>query len=146
MFRLKILQTEYHVPIVLFFLSLIFLQLFIIRSPYNGDTYLYAYSIKTFEGPLLHIGYYLLGSSFYSLLKFFEISPIMSLNLISTFFGSLAISLQYSIINNLTDNKLLGISSAIILLFSGTFWFYAEHGEVYVPQLCFVLLAILFIL
>jgi len=46
----------------------------------------------------------------------------------------------------LSQRRLQSYLAAFTLLFSGTFWLFSEHGEVYVPQLCFILLSAVLIM
>ena len=142
----KDFAVAYWTVCALFFLSLIFFLLFMIDTPVNGDTYVYAYSISTLEGPVIHIGYYLLGSIFHFFLKSFGGTPLQTLGYISVFFGSVSVVCMYLVTLMLTKNRLQSFIAALILMFSGTHWFFSIHGEVYVPQLAFVLLAALFIM
>jgi hypothetical protein len=130
----------------LFFFSFIFFILFMVDTPTNGDTYVYAHSISTFEGPIIHIGYYILGFICHFILKLFGSTPLQTLGILSVFCGSVSVASMYIFTFILTENRLQGLLAALILMFSGTFWFFSIHGEVYVPQLCFVLLSVLFIM
>ena len=139
-------QKKHRETVILFSLSLLFLLLFLFKTPTNGDTYVYARSITTFEGPLIHRGYYIIGYIFHAFLQKFGSTPLQTLGYISVFFGSLSVACMYLFSFELTGNRLQSCLSAFILLFSGTFWFFSSHGEVYVPQLAFVLLAVLFVI
>lgn len=133
-------------PVLLFLAVLIFFTYFVVDMPLNGDTYRYAIAIQTFEGPVVHLGYFLLGSIWYKVLSLFGINPVMALNLMSAFFGALSVTLIYLVTKELVKNEFQSIISALILCVSGSFLLYSIHGEVYVPQLSFILLAILFML
>lgn len=136
----------YKTVCALFLFSFIFFLLFMIDTPANGDTYAYARSISTFEGPIIHIGYYIIGYIFHSLLKQFGSTPLQTLGYMSCFFGSISVICMYLFTFMLTKNRLQSFLAALILMFSGTLWFFSIHGEVYVPQLAFVLLSVVFIL
>jgi hypothetical protein len=138
--------VSYKTICTLFLFSFIFFLLFMIDTPANGDTYSYARSISTFEGPIIHIGYYTIGYIFHSLLKQFGSTPLLTLGYMSCFFGSISVICMYLFTFMLTENRLQSFLAALILMFSGTFWFFSVHGEVYVPQLAFVLLSVLFIM
>ena len=142
----KDFAVTYWTVCALFFLSLIFFLLFMIDTPVNGDTYAYARSISTFEGPIIHIGYYSIGYIFHSLLKQFGSTPLQTLGYMSCFFGSISVICMYLFTFMLTENRLQSFLAALILMFSGTLWFFSIHGEVYVPQLAFVLISVLFIM
>jgi len=142
----KDFAVTYWTVCALFFLSLIFFLLFMIDTPVNGDTYVYAYSISTLAGPVIHIGYYLLGSIFHFFLKSFGATRLQTLGYISGFFGSVSVVCMYILTLMLTKNRFQSFLAALILMFSGTFWFFSIHGEVYLPQLAFVLLSVVFIL
>jgi hypothetical protein len=106
----------------------------------------YANSISTFEGPSFHFGYYIIGFIFHTFLQKLGIIPLQTLGLMSIFFGSISVACIYLFTFELTKNRFQSILAAYLLLFSGTFWFFSEHGEVYVPQLGFVLLSLLCII
>ena len=137
---------NYRMVCLLFVISFIFLFLFRLNAPTNGDTYLYARSIKTFEGPVIHIGYYFLGFISHFLLKYFGSTPLQTLSLFSVFCGSVSVASMYLFTFMLTANRLQSVLAALILMFSGAFWLFSIHGEVYIPQLAFALLSILFIM
>jgi hypothetical protein len=132
------------IPILLFILAVIFLSVFIISTPTNGDTYAYAYSVQHLQGSRIHPGYYFLGHFIYLLTRFLSLSPLFTLGIFSILAGGLAVSLAFLLVYKLSRDFILGLVTSIVLLFSGGFWFYSVHGEVYVPQLAFVLLSLLF--
>ena len=127
----------------LFFFSFILFSLFITERPTNGDTYVYASAISTFRGPLIHFGYYVIGFIFHSFLQKVGSNSMLSLGYVSVFFGSISVVCMYLFTLELTKNRFQSLLSSLILLFSGAFWFFSTHGEVYVPQLGFVLLSVL---
>jgi hypothetical protein len=129
----------------LFLISSIFLACFMINTPVNGDTYLYANSLSTFEGPLIHLGYYALGYCLHSGLRLFGVTPLMTLGYLSVFFGSISAVSLYLFTAHLTKDRVQSLMASLVLLFSGTFWFFSEHGEVYVPQFGLVLLSLLLV-
>jgi len=132
------------IPILLFLFGIVIFSLSIISTPTNGDTYAYAYSIQHLEGSRIHPGYYYLGHLIYLVTGFLSFSPLLTLSIFSIFSGALAVSLIYLLVFKSSQNVLLSLLSSLILLFSGGFWFYSIYGEVYIPQLSFVLLSILF--
>ena len=139
-------RLQYRDTLILFTISLSILLLFVIRIPTNGDTYTYSHSILTFDGGLPHFGYYILGFTFHFLLKIFGISPLETLNYMSAFFASVAVVIMYLLTFELTENRFQSYLAAAILFFSGAFWYFSEHGEVYIPQLACTLFSLLFAL
>jgi uncharacterized membrane protein YqaE (UPF0057 family) len=139
-------NEPYGTACLLFLFSFLFFHAFRIPVPLNVDTYLYARAIETFEGPIIHFGYYLIGALCYFFLKPIGVTPLQTLGYISQFFGSVSVAGMYVFVFLLTENRLHSFLSATILMFSGAFWFFSIHGEVYVPQLAFVLLSLIFLL
>jgi len=140
-------RTEpYGAACLLFFFSFLFFHAFRIPVPFNVDTHLYARAIETFQGPVVHLGYYLIGAICHSLLKHIGVTPLQTLGYISQFFGGINVAGLYVFTFLLTENRLQSLLSAIILMFSGAFWFFSIHGEVYVPQLAFVFLSLIFLM
>jgi hypothetical protein len=76
----------------------------------------------------------------------FKLTSLETLGYMSVLFGSISIALVFWVVIELTNNKPQAFLAALILLFSGAFWFFAEHGEVYVPQLCFILFTVLLLI
>jgi len=142
----KKLKLNIAQPFWLFLAALIIFISFVVDVPLNGDTYRYANAIQTFNGPVVHLGYFLLGSVWYKILSIFGFDPVMSLNLMSAFFGALSVALVYMITNKLGCDKVQSMISSLTLCVSGSVLLYSIHGEVYIPQLSFVLLSIYFIL
>jgi hypothetical protein len=139
-------REPYGTACLLFFFSFLFFCLFRIPAPLNVDTYLYARAIETFEGPIIHFGYYLIGALCHSLLKPVGVTPLQTLGYMSQFFGGISVAGIYVFTFLLTENRLHSLLSAAILMFSGAFWIFSIHGEVYVPQLAFVLLSLICLL
>ena len=110
-------------------------MIFHIKIPVNGDTYAYADSITSFAGPLIHYGYFVIGAFFYAVLQNFGMNALQTVTFMSIFFGSVCVASMYLFSIGLTKDRFQSLLAALILMFSGTFWFFAEHGEVYVPQL-----------
>jgi hypothetical protein len=144
--RFKGIDLRYWNSFFLFSFSLAFLLLFVIKTPTNGDTYVYARSISTFEGPSIHFGYFIIGTIIHAFLQRLGSTPLQTLGYISVFFGSISVACMYLFTFELSENHYQSYLAAFLLLFSGAFWYFSEHGEVYVPQLSFILLSILFIL
>ncbi|MFP4087207.1 MAG: hypothetical protein ACLFUL_10495 [Desulfobacteraceae bacterium] len=135
-------REPYGTACLLFFFSFLFFCLFRIPAPLNVDTYLYARAIETFEGPIIHFGYYLIGALCHSLLKPVGVTPLQTLGYMSQFFGGISVAGIYVFTFLLTENRFHSFLSSAILMFSGAFWLFSIHGEVYVPQLAFVLLSL----
>ncbi|MDZ7697212.1 MAG: hypothetical protein U5R49_09925 [Deltaproteobacteria bacterium] len=136
-------SEPYGTACLLFLFSFLFFHLFRIPVPLNVDTYLYARAIETFEGPAIHFGYYLIGALCHAFLKPIGVTPLETLGYVSQFFGGISVAGMYVFIFLLTENRLLSLLSAAVLMFSGAFWLFSIHGEVYVPQLGFVLLSLI---
>jgi len=136
-------NENYRTALLLFLFSFVLFYAFRIPVPINVDTALYARSIKTFEGPVVHLGYYGIGSLFQSFLGVFGLTPLQTLGVMSQFFGGIAVSGLYVFSLQITEDHLQSLLAALILMFSGAFWLYSIHGEVYVPQLAFVLLSLI---
>ena len=132
------------IPILLFLFGIVIFSLSIISTPTNGDTYAYAYSIQHLEGSRIHPGYYYLGHLIYLVTGLLSLTPLLTLSIFSIISGALAVSLVFLLIYNLSQNSLVSVITSLVLLFSGGFWFNSIYGEVYVPQLLFVLLSLLF--
>ena len=139
-------SEPYGTAFLLFLFSFLFFHVSRIPVPLNVDTYLYARAIETFEGPVVHLGYYLIGALCHSLLKPIDVTPLQTLGYISQFFGGISVAGMYVFTFLLTEKRLHSLLSAIVLMFSGAFWLFSIHGEVYVPQLAFVLLSLIFLL
>jgi len=139
-------NITYRDSFFLFSLSFVFLFMFLLKTPTNGDTYMYAYCISTFEGPVIHFGYFIIGFIFHTFLQKLGNTSLQTLGHMSVFFGSISVACMYLFTFELTKNRFQSFLAAFILLFSGTFWIFSEHGEVYVPQLAFVSLSILCIM
>lgn len=139
-------REPYETACALLILSFFFFYLFRISTPLNVDTYLYARAIRTFEGPSVHFGYYIMGAMCHFLLKPLGVTPLETLGYMSHFFGAVCVGGIYVFTFLLTNNRLQSLLTAAILMFSGAFWLFSIHGEVYVPQLAFVLFSLIFLL
>lgn len=139
-------NATYGTPVLLFLFSFLFFHVFSIPVPLNVDTYLYARAIETFEGTIIHFGYYMIGSLCHFLLEPIGVTPLQTLGYMSQFFGSVSVAGIYIFTFLLTDSRLNSFLTACILMFSGAFWLFSIHGEVYVPQLAFVLLSLIFLM
>lgn len=134
-----------YIPILLFIVSLSFLSIFLISAPTNGDTYAYAFSVSHLKGSGIHPGYYMFGHLIYSFTRLISLTPLVTISLISIISGSLSVVFQYLLVSGLSHRTWVGVLSSFVLLSSGGFWFYASHGEVYIPQLAGVLLSLVFV-
>lgn len=139
-------SKEYQYMFWLFVGSFAFLVIFQIKPPVNGDSYVYARSIQTFDGPIIHSGYFLIGFIFHFFLGKLGNTPLQTLGHMSVFFGSLCVVCMYFLTLELTKDRKQSLIASLILLFSGAFWVFSEYGEVYVPQLAFVFLSVAAIL
>ncbi|MEA2038373.1 MAG: hypothetical protein U9N82_00890 [Thermodesulfobacteriota bacterium] len=139
-------KAAYGTAGLLLLFSFLLFHIFSIPVPLNVDTYLYARAIETFEGPAIHFGYYIIGSICHCLLGPLGVTPLQTLGYISQFFGSVSVSAIYIFTFMLTGSRLHSFLTACILMFSGAFWCFSIHGEVYVPQLAFVLLSLILLM
>ncbi|MBW1779890.1 MAG: hypothetical protein JRL30_04040 [Deltaproteobacteria bacterium] len=131
---------------LLFLFSFLFFHVLRIPVPLNVDTYLYARAIGSFDGPVIHFGYYIIGSLCHFLLGPMGVTPLQSLGYMSQFFGGVSVAGIYMFTFLLTKDRVHSFLTACILMFSGAFWLFSIHGEVYVPQLAFVLLSLICLL
>jgi len=122
------------------------LAVFSIKNPANGDTFVYANSIQTLNGPTYHMGYYALGFIIHSVFSKIGMDPLQTLTAMSVISGGIAVAGMYLLSYELTPSIPRSLTAAGALLFSGWFWVFAEHGEVYVPQLAFELITLLAIM
>ena len=123
------------------FVTFFILSWFLIYFPANGDTYMYASSLLTFKGSIIHSGYIIIGAIPHYVLKAFNVTPLETLVYISIISGSISTSAIFLLTYRLTKDRVLSALASVILLFSGAFWYFSIHGEVYIPQLAFVLLS-----
>ncbi len=137
---------EQRTPLLLGASSLPLLICLAVSRPTNGDTYVYARSISTFQGPVIHYGYFILGHLLHGVLSLFGSTSLTTLAYMSCLFGSLSALCMYLFTLRLTGDRLRSLLAAGLLLFSGDFWLYSEHGEVYIPEFFFVILSALLIL
>jgi len=113
----------------------------------NGDTYTYASYLNNPDvqqwDPIIHIGYYLAAKLLYLFLKIFHVSPAFTLAVISFISAILAGLGCFFLIADLMEDNRKGFIAALVLLISGFFWTHAMYGEVYMPQLGTLILAML---
>ena len=126
----------------LFGFSIFFFIAFLIKVPINGDTFYYAQSIIDFGSFSIHYGYFVLGSLLYFVFEKFGTSPLETLTYLSVLSGAICVVGMFLFSFELTQNYFHALLSSLTLLFSGAFWIFTEHGEVYVPQLALVLLSL----
>ena len=106
----------------------------------NGDAAVYLQQIENhdFSSRSVHVGYYLLGVVFTSLLP----GPNdYALNLMSGFFGAGTISLIYLMGYSITRSRLAAILASLFLATNYLFVFNAIYAEVYVVHTFFIILA-----
>lgn len=84
--------------------------------------------------------YTMLGIIFTSLP--FSVTAAWKFGLVSAIFGSLAVSVFYLLILELTKNRLISIVSSLSLAFTYTFWIYSEVVEVFSMHAFFVIILI----
>jgi len=131
------------VSIFIFVITTAFLAIFSLKVPANGDTYAYAYSITNLIGGPYHRGYDAIGYLIYSALNPFGIEPLQILTAMSVVSGGAAVAEIFLLSIEFNPSTSRALLTAATLLFNGCFWLFAEHGEVYVPQLAFELAALL---
>ncbi len=109
----------------------------------GGDAAVYLKQMKDldFYSRSVHIGYYLLGAGF---IRIFPGSDDYALNLMNCFFGAFSATLLYLITFVICHKRFIAIISGLFLLTHYIFIENSVYAEVYTPQVCFLLLAILF--
>ncbi len=108
----------------------------------NGDTAVYLQQMKNlnFSNRSVHIGYYLLGAGFIHILPG---SDDRAINLMNCFLGALSIMLLYLITFIICHRHLVALISGLFLLTHYIFLENSIYAEVYTPQICFLLLSLL---
>jgi hypothetical protein len=86
-----------------------------------------------------HIGYYLLGIAFTSIVP---LEFNYSLNVLSALTGAISVGLAASVAYTLSGKKTAMLGAAVLMMTPYTFVTSAVNAEVYAPQLCFFLLSI----
>ena len=138
--------TKWYAGLLVLMSLILFLPWIGFSSP-NGDTYTYAsyliiHDMKQWD-PIIHVGYYLGANLIYLLLKLFPVSPAFTLAIISFISATLAGLCCFFLIADLMNDSRKGFIAALILLGSGFFWTHAMYGEVYMPQIGILILAVL---
>jgi hypothetical protein len=87
----------------------------------------------------VHIGYYYTGFLFYKIFDIFNFSIDATLILMSNILGAVGVVFGYLLLEKLLDDRKSAFLGSILLLFSGTYVYYARSAEVYVPQVAFIL-------
>lgn len=111
----------------------------------NGDAAVYAQQIETLSLGIrtVHIGYYLLGVAFRHLMP---LNLDFALNILNTLLGALSAGIIVFIAYTITGSRIAAVASPIVLMTHFVFVKEACFAEVYVPQLFFFLLTVLFAL
>ena len=91
------------------------------------------------------------GYPLYTILgKFFSLIPVGSLawrvNMMSAFFGSLAVSILFLIVKKITNSRAISFSAALLLAFNPIYWSQSIFAEVYTLNVFFVSLCIYLLL
>ncbi|RMF06023.1 hypothetical protein D6764_03340, partial [Candidatus Woesearchaeota archaeon] len=121
--------------------AFLILSLFVRPVFDNSDT---MYYLSLIEGKNLsentpHWGYTLLGMIFTTLIPF---NDILSLNIMSAFFASLAVYLTFLIFRTLKFSERVSLISTVITLFSYSFFTSGFLAEVYVVQSSLLLISL----
>ena len=108
----------------------------------NGDAAVYLQQMQNlnFTDRPVHLGYYLLGAGFIRLLPG---SDDYAVNLMNCFLGALSIMLVYFITFTICHKHIPAIVASLLLFTHYMFLEYSFYAEVYIPQVCFLLLSIL---
>ena len=108
----------------------------------NGDAALYVQQIRdlNFTSRAVHMGYFMLGAVFTRIIPF---SQDHAANLTNCLMVALSVMLVYLITVKLTHRYISSVIAAALLLVNYLFMENSVYAEVYTPQVCFLLLAIL---
>ncbi len=108
----------------------------------NGDAAVYVQQMKNLNlgARSIHIGYYLLGAGFIRILPG---SDDYAVNLMNCFLGALTVALVYFITLIICHKRLAALFSGLFLLTHYIFLENSIYAEVYTPQICFLVLALL---
>ncbi len=130
------------IGIVLFLVALLALASLCTEAFINGDAAVYAQQMKNlnFSDRSVHIGYYLLGAGF---IRIFPGSDDYALNLMNCFLGALSVMLLYLITFVICHRHLAALISGLFLLTHYIFLENSVYAEVYTPQICLLLLSLL---
>ncbi|MFH2138180.1 MAG: hypothetical protein ABII88_06680 [Candidatus Omnitrophota bacterium] len=142
----KTIWGKNKIEISLFLGVIVVLPFFMIYPPANGDPYTYARSLSSFDAPVIHFGYYVIGAILHFLMGIFGAGPLLTLGYFSVWASAICVVCMYLLTLDFTGDRWQSLIAALILLFSGTFMVFSLHGEVYVPQLAFVMLAAILII
>jgi hypothetical protein len=110
--------------------------------PLHGDAYYYTRSIETFEGGIVHGGYYLLGYLCHLLPGKLGATPLQTLAAVSLLSAGIAVAAMRLFVFEITGSRLQAMAAALILLGAGAFWLDAVRGVPYAPQLALILLSL----
>ncbi|MFZ0034131.1 MAG: hypothetical protein WAK60_03970 [Sedimentisphaerales bacterium] len=108
----------------------------------NGDAAVYVEQMQNlnFAARSVHIGYYLLGAA---VIRIFPGSDDYAINLMSCFLGALTVAILYLTTLIICHKRIVALISSLFLLTNYIFLENSVFAEVYTPQLCFLLLALL---
>lgn len=108
----------------------------------NGDAAIYLQQMKNlnFTERPVHLGYYLLGAGFIRLLPG---SDDYAINLMSCFLGALCVALVYFITFAICHKHTLAVIASLLLFTHNLFLENSIYAEVYIPQVCFLLMSVL---
>jgi hypothetical protein len=108
----------------------------------GGDAAVYLQQMKelNFSNRSVHIGYYLLGAGF---IRIIPGSDDRAINMMNCFLGAMSVAILYFIAFTISHKHIAAIFSSLFLLTHHIFLENSLYAEVYTPQVCFLLLAIL---
>jgi hypothetical protein len=108
----------------------------------NGDAAVYIQQMQNlnFAARSVHIGYYLLGAG---VIRIFPGSDDYAINLMNCFLGALTVAILYFITFIICHKRIVALVASLFLLTHYIFLENSVYAEVYTPQLCFLLLALL---
>lgn len=140
LFFTKLIKSDRFNLFLIFFSTLVIYIHHLSPSIYGGDSgdLLSAAIVKGVAHPSGYPLYTILGILFLKLP--IEETPAWKFGLSSAILSSFSVVLMYLIVKEITENRLLALSSAITLAFSFPFWIYAEIVEVFALHNFFILI------
>jgi len=133
---------DFIIGVVLFLAALAGYASVCTKALSNGDAAVYVQQMKNlnFGARSVHIGYYLLGAGF---IRIFPGSDDYAANLMNCFLGAVTAVLGYFITFIICHKRLAALFASLFLVTHYMFVENSVYAEVYTPQICFLLLALL---
>ncbi len=135
-------SKDFPIGIVFFVASSVVLGSLCTKALLSGDSAVYLQQMKNlnFGARSVHIGYYLLGAGF---IRIMPGSDVYAINLMNCLLGGLSIASVYFITFIICRKHIIALISGLFLLTHYLFIQNSIYAEVYTPQTCFLLLAVL---